>query len=837
MPDARKKRIRVASASLSQVVYDYATNAGRIRGAIDLAALEQADILATEELSLVGFPADDYHQWNKNNDNVWASLVSVARYAQQKDPNLIVTVGAPWHYADKSKPANDPEYNISNRPFNVHAILTAGRVVAMSAKSILADGPAEYEPRQFNHWPMSKGTIVITLPDGHQIPFGKPVIHLGKGNDVISLTNEICAEAWPGVYYDMTVNMREQIEARGIVALAKDYDLSVILNSSASRPEPASNKEKIRIEGLCKTGSRHCGLYVYTNYLGSASAIYAAEGGQIYAQNGDIIHHGQRYSFKDMCYSSLVVDVPVARRGKPSAIVDHAFRDHAPRKTGVESAFDAAYAAARLSDEELSYEEYLRSISLWLRDYIAKPGFAQGYLVSLSGGKDSAYGAIAVSTMIDLDISENGVEGFLARFKHLKCRDEARALFREKGEGAAKKFLKNKLLTCVYLPTDISSARTLNAARFLIEGGALPNGTKVEGIGGKFLIAPVEAVLEEMIVSSVGLDLNALADEHAKKILGDRFAVLSQEERLPIARAKLLRTIMAYVNAAPDEKPPLPDYIINACTNPMPTWANKADDLNLQNIQARSRQPLPWAIAGYEGKIPLTTSNESEASLSYTTAGGDLHMGGINPIGGMPKHAITQSLIYLEERGLSGLSPLPSLYWINRETPAAELRRLQKGEVEQTDELDLGFTYRQSQFIEARLIAQRMTPLETLSEMRKSDIFPKDLARLRDILIRFAHRWESGQFKRIMAPLSPHVGSNVDPDQSVRTTVLGDHFHTGCALMTLEILKELSGGAEAFARAYGVAFIESCSRAILDEDFKVKLISLPIEKLEETLKE
>jgi len=832
MPDKPTKRVKVASASLSQVVYDYAANVGNIKRAIDKAAQEGADFLATEELSLVGYPADDYHQWNKDNDNVWTCLADIARYAAGKDPNLVVTVGAPWHYADKSKPANDPEYNINNRPFNVHAVLTGGRVVAMSAKSILADGPAEYEPRQFNHWPLAKGTISIPLPDGSRIPFGKPLIHFGEGENVISLTNEICAEAWPGVYYDLTVNMREQIEARTIVALAKEHDLSIILNSSASRPEPAINKEKIRIEGLCLTGSRHCGLYVYTNYLGSASAIYAAEGGQIFAQNGALAHHGQRYTFKDMGYSSLAADVPVATRGKPDAVVGHVFKNQAFGKTGGESAFDKAYGEGRLSSEELSYEEYLRSASLWLRDYLAKPAFAQGYVISLSGGKDSAYGAVAVSTMIDLDIAENGVEGFLARFKRLACRDEALAVYRDKGEAAAKAFLKNRLLTCVYLPTDISSSRTLRAARFLIEGGALPNGETAEGIGGKLIVAPVERIFEEMLAASCGLDLSALAAAHAEEILGAaRHAALSKEERAASARAALLQRLMDAVNAAPGEKPPLPAFVAAACVHPLPSWADKAQDLNLQNIQARSRQPLPWTVAAYEGKIPLTTSNESEAALGYTTAGGDLHMGGANPIGGIPKHAISQTLLYLEKRGLAGLKPLPSLYWINRETPTAELRRLQKGEVEQTDELDLGFTYRQSQFIESRLIAQRLTPSETFAEMRASGLFQSDLGAMRDILIRFARRWEAAQFKRIMAPLSPHVGNNVDPHQSVRTTVLGDHFRTGCAILTLEILKELAGGEEGFKKKHRMNFNKAIEKALLNSEYKKTLVSFSINDL------
>jgi hypothetical protein len=208
-----------------------------------------------------------------------------------------------------------------------------------------------------------------------------------------------------------------------------------------------------------------------------------------------------------------------------------------------------------------------------------------------------------------------------------------------------------------------------------------------------------------------------------------------------------------------------------------------------------------------------------------------MHMGGANPIGGMPKHAITQSLAYLEQHGLVGLKPVRSLYWVNHEKPSAELRKTVEGVAAQTDESDLGFTYQQSQFIEERLIVGRQTPVEVLPQMRQSDIFPKEPAALRDILIGFTKRWESGQFKRIMGALAPHVGSNVDPHQAVRTTVLGDHFRTGCAHMTLEVIAEMTGRPETFKQKFGLSLDEAKQAAMMNADFKTALIAWPITRL------
>ena len=167
------------------------------------------------------------------------------------------------------------------------------------------------------------------------------------------------------------------------------------------------------------------------------------------------------------------------------------------------------------------HEEYLRSISLWLRDYLAKQGWpAQGYVISLSGGKDSAYGALAVAMMIEMEVRENGVEGFLAHFPKLKDAAAIRAVAAQAGEHAALEAIKARLLTCVYLPTENSSPRTLNAARFLIEGGVLPNGEKVAGIGGTFYVAPVQAMLDEAVIAYTGLDLDKVAAAHSNDLLG-----------------------------------------------------------------------------------------------------------------------------------------------------------------------------------------------------------------------------------------------------------------------------------------------------------------------------
>jgi len=766
-------RIRVAAASLNQTVYDFAANVQNICVAIDRAAADGADILALEELALTGYAADDYHQWNKNNDIIWSCVQHIAGYAQDKSPNLVISLGTPWHYADKAQSADMAFYNIENLPYNTQFTITDGRVVAVAAKSILSNGPVEYERRHFASWPVMAGTIIISLPDGTQVPFGKPVTLLSDGTRAITLTHEICADAWPGVYAD-EINVRESQEARYIVGLSRARDLSVVLNPSASKPEPSAAKDDVRMQALCAAGSRYCELYVYTNCLGSASGIYAAEGNQIFARDGVMLHHQARYSFDDISYSSVTLELPCAVVLASDMSVAHQFSELPLEISGTVGAFDLAYEIGTISAAELSYEEYMRSIALWLRDYMRKQTFAcQGYVVSLSGGKDSAYGALAVMAMVSLEIQAVGIDGFFQHFPNLNYKDRILQIRAAQGDAAAVHAIKENILTCVYMPTDNSSTRTQHAARFLIEGGMLSDGKNSAGIGGKFHVADVQGIWDETLAAFTGLGF------------------------------------------------------------PLPNWQNPRDDLLLQNMQARCRLPLPWAISNHEGKIALATSNESESALGYTTAGGDMHMGGANPIGGMPKEMIIQSLHYFEQKGLMGFAPVPALHYINLEIPTAELRHAHTGQIPQSDENDLGFSYAQSEFIEIYLLVRRETPQEVYRRIRTATaLFPSDPARCRDILIQFAvKRWPGAQFKRFMSPIAPHVGNNVDPHQSVRTPVLGDHFSTDCALMTLNAMAEILGGQAAMERHFGKSLAQLESGAILDQEFKAWLIHSPMEKL------
>ncbi len=110
------------------------------------------------------------------------------------------------------------------------------------------------------------------------------------------------------------------------------------------------------------------------------------------------------------------------------------------------------------------------------------------------------------------------------------------------------------------------------------------------------------------------------------------------------------------------------------------SWEIPAEDIALQNVQARARSAIIWMIANVRGRVLLATSNKSEAAVGYATMDGDTS-GGLSPIADVPKSLIQLWLAWACQRhGFDGVSHVLS-------APAsAELRPQEKA---QTDEDDL----------------------------------------------------------------------------------------------------------------------------------------------------
>jgi NAD+ synthase (glutamine-hydrolysing) len=191
------------------------------------------------------------------------------------------------------------------------------------------------------------------------------------------------------------------------------------------------------------------------------------------------------------------------------------------------------------------------------------------------------------------------------------------------------------------------------------------------------------------------------------------------------------------------------------------TW--DADDITLQNIQARARSPIIWMLANVHRAVLLTTSNRSEGDVGYATMDGDTS-GSLAPIAGLSKVFILQWLKWVEkEFHYEGLSP------VNQLQPTAELRPQER---HQTDEDDL-MPYPVLAEIEHHAIYNHRSPVEVFRFMKEK--YPED--DLRRYLKKFFRLWAANQWKRERLAPSFHLDDlNVDPRTWCRFPILSSGF-------------------------------------------------------------
>ncbi|MEQ9441810.1 MAG: NAD(+) synthase [Cyclobacteriaceae bacterium] len=193
------------------------------------------------------------------------------------------------------------------------------------------------------------------------------------------------------------------------------------------------------------------------------------------------------------------------------------------------------------------------------------------------------------------------------------------------------------------------------------------------------------------------------------------------------------------------------------------TW--EQDDITLQNVQARARNPAIWMLANIHNALLLTTSNRSEGDVGYATMDGDTS-GSIAPIAAVDKHFILQWLKWAEEA-----LDYPGLHPVNRLNPTAELRPLEQA---QTDESDL-MPYNILVVIERLAIRDRHGPLEIYKIIQEQDLVTDSL--LKTYISKFFRLWSRNQWKRERIAPSFHMDDfNVDPRSWYRFPILSGGY-------------------------------------------------------------
>lgn len=460
------KLIRVGAAVLDQTPLDWDGNRDRILVAIEKARAERVSLLCLPELAITGYSCEDAFY----SPGVHATALEVLM--QEIAPataGIVVAVGVPLR--------------VRKALFDTVALVVDGVVAGFVAKRHLAADGLYYEPRWFRPWPRDRRVSV---------EIGDRVLSVGDlffSIDGVRIGFEVCEDAW------VAERPGSQLARKGV---------DIILNPSGSHF--AFSKHDVR-ERFVLEGSRAFGVaYVYSNLVGNESGRAIYDGGALIASGGRLVAAGPRFSFDEVGITVATIDVDANRMLQ---VRTGSFMPDLESDVGasVRVAFDFPSLAATspppavaLGTASLSKEEaFARAISLGLFDYLRKSR-SRGFVVSLSGGADSAAVACLVKVMVDLAYAELGADRLARCLDYLPELDPERDL-------ASPRALVKRLLLCVYQATRNSSETTRNAAREL-----------AEGLGAEFCELDVDALVEgyvDRIADAVGRPLDWQRDDIA----------------------------------------------------------------------------------------------------------------------------------------------------------------------------------------------------------------------------------------------------------------------------------------------------------------------------------
>ena len=420
--------IKLAVACVNQTPFAWDENFAHLRMAIEHARAEGVTLLCLPELAITGYACEDTFFMDGLQDTAFAQLDALAPLTH----GMVVAVGVPV-YHEKAL-------------YNAAALFADGKILGFVGKQFLAGDGIHYEPRWFKPWPAGEVDVLErTAGDGtiHRYPIGDLVFDLGD----VRIGFEICEDAWvanrPGT----------DLALRGV---------DIICNPSASHF--AFGKFTVRQRFVIE-GSRAFGVaYLYANLLGNEAGRVIYDGGGLIASGGELVGRGRRFSFSEVELTCAIIDVDGNRR-------EQARRgSHRPRHDAeglvVEIPFvwparkPEKVAAPTLSWEDrasVREEEFARAVALGLWDYLRKSR-AQGYVISLSGGADSAACTVLVALAVQLAFAELGPGGVR---QHLPV---CRRLHEVLDAGGGAKEAIGALLATAYQPTENSGRVTREAA-------------------------------------------------------------------------------------------------------------------------------------------------------------------------------------------------------------------------------------------------------------------------------------------------------------------------------------------------------------------------------------
>lgn len=420
--------VHVGAAVLNLTPLAWEHNARLIVAAIAEARARGVTLLCLPELCLTGYGCQDaFHSPSVHRQ----ALEVLMRDIVPETRGIVVSVGLPivWR----------------NSIFNAAAMIADGEVLGFVCKRFLAGDGVHYEPRWFKPW--HTGTQGELEVGGRAYPIGDLYFDIGG----VKVGFEICEDAW------VAQRPGSSMAGRGV---------DVILNPSASHF--AFGKLETRKRFVIE-GSRAFGVtYVYANLLGCEEGRLVFDGGAMIATLGRLVVAGERLTMDAFKVTSAVIDVEQTRMVQGWTSSFRPRFDEDP-----EECVRAAFAWPEIEPEldrthvptgweaspAMKHEEFWRAETLALFDYMRR-SYSRGFVVSLSGGADSAVCSILVALMVRRAVAELGLEGVKTRLAY-----DGRL-----AAATSERELVHLLLVTAYQGTRNSSHVTRDAARAIADG-------------------------------------------------------------------------------------------------------------------------------------------------------------------------------------------------------------------------------------------------------------------------------------------------------------------------------------------------------------------------------
>lgn len=482
--------IHVATVAINQTPMDWAGNFENIVAAIEEARAGGASIVCMPELCITGYGCEDTFFSSDVQRRAVDSLMRIIPHTA----GMAVSVGLPLMYFGAL--------------YNCVALIADGKLLGLVAKRNLAGDGIHYEPRWFKPWPEGKTAEILIGETTY--PIGELVFEL----DGVRLGFEICEDAW--------------VASRPAGTLA-DAAVDIILNPSASHF--AFGKQAIR-RRLIQESSRAFGAgYLYANLLGNESGRIIYDGGTILAERGKILAEGPRFSMADRTVTFATLDIDAARMDRMRVASFQPGKRQTPtvrapssfRFPSLEPVAVTPTQAAWESGTHVKEEEFARAVSLGLFDYLRK-SYSHGFVVSLSGGADSATVALLVHLAVRFGVEQLGLERFLEKLGYIDVLNGVTDMDQITG----------RLLTTVYQSTKNSSQTTREAAA-----------TLARAIGAKHLEFDVDAIVHaymKLAADGIGRELSWEKDDLAMQNIQARARGPSVWMLTNLHRALLLST-------------------------------------------------------------------------------------------------------------------------------------------------------------------------------------------------------------------------------------------------------------------------------------------------------